>query len=85
MTEGDLKNEIQGKSKDELGSIAESLNMFRQTTACIIKTVKDTSNEVSSHSKILSDVAREMESASQTTSSMITNLEEDTNQQTDDL
>ena len=85
MTEGDLTNEIQGKSKDELGSIAESLNMFRQTTACIIKTVKDTSNEVSSHSKILSDVAREMESASQTTSSMITNLEEDTNQQTDDL
>ncbi len=80
-----MTNEIQGKSKDELGSIAESLNMFRQTTACIIKTVKDTSNEVSSHSKILSDVAREMESASQKTSSMITNLEEDTNQQTDDL
>lgn len=85
MADGDLENEIQIKSKDELGSIAESLNMFRQTTACIIKTVKDTSNEVSSHSKILSDVAREMESASQTTSSMITNLEEDTNQQTDDL
>ena len=47
MTEGDLTNEIQVKSKDELGSIAESLNMFRQTTACIIKAVKDTSNEVS--------------------------------------
>lgn len=85
MADGDLENEIQIKSKDELGSIAESLNVFRQTTACILKAVKDTSNEVSSHSKILSDVAREMESASQTTSSMITTLEEDTNQQTDDL
>ena len=85
MADGDLENEIQIKSKDELGSIAESLNVFRQTTACILKAVKDTSNEVSSHSKILSDVAREMESASQTTSSMITNLEEDTNQQTDDI
>ena len=85
MTDGDLTNEIQVKSKDELGSIAESLNLFRKTTACIIQRVKDTSNDVSSHSKILSDVAREMESASQTTSNMITSLEEDTVQQTDDI
>jgi methyl-accepting chemotaxis protein len=85
MAEGDLTVKLEIKSKDEFEIIANSLNSFRQDTLNLIKTAKNTSNDVLAQSEDLSAVAEEMAAATEVTSNSINGLSKSTSTQTEEL
>jgi len=53
----DLTKRVSINSKDEIGEVAKFMNMFLETTATVISTVKETSNQNAKVSSQLSDIS----------------------------
>lgn len=65
MKQGDLTVPINVLSKDELQTIAEKINDFREETAKTLRLAKDVSDDVMQRSETLSAVSQELAASSQ--------------------
>ncbi len=73
--EGDLTKRINVDSNDELGQLANTLNLFLDKIQSMIKDIKKTVAQLGSHSSSLSSAANEMSSTTQQTTANMQEIE----------
>jgi methyl-accepting chemotaxis protein len=76
-SEGDLRQRLEVKSKDEFGEVSQSINSFIDKLHEIVKTSKDISSENSAISEELSQTALEVGKNVEKESSIVSNTRED--------
>jgi methyl-accepting chemotaxis protein len=85
MAMGDLTVSIVVNSKDEIQTIAESIEKFKEKTKAAISTVNISSGKVMNHSETLTALSEEMASVSDSVASTIEDVAGKNNSQTKEL
>lgn len=85
MSEGDLKVSLNISSRDEIETIAESINNFRDKTVKTLEVIKRESNDVIKHITNLSSISEEVAAATEEVAATIENVAEGSNSQTKEM
>ena len=85
ISQGDLRNNIEIHSNDEIGILANSFNIMSKYLKDTMQTIKEGSSEVSSMSSSLSSNAEQMTSATSDVTSAIQDVSQGATQQATDL